>query len=103
MIQLVLTVALLAAVAAVVAKRWQRTRAGRRRPGATIHAPIEVSGFDEIDATVQHRRCVCAGWLTSSGETSRAVGERRYRVVRLVCGECGREELVYFDVTAVFQ
>jgi hypothetical protein len=102
-IQLVLTVALLAAVVVVGTRRWQRTRAAGRRPGATIHAPIEVSGFDEIDATVQHRRCVCGGWLALSGETSRAVGARRYRVVRLVCGECGREELVCFDVTAVFQ
>ena len=103
MIQLVLTVALLAAVVAVGTKRWQRTRAARRRPGATIHLPVAVSSFDEIDAVVVGRRCVCGGWLALSGETSRAVGERRYRVVRLVCGECGREELVYFDVTAVFQ
>ena len=103
MIQLALTVALLAAVVAVGAKRWQRTRAARRRPGATIHLPVAVSTFDEIDATVQGRRCRCGGWLASSGETSRAVGDRRYRVVRLVCGECGRDELVYFDVTAVFQ
>jgi hypothetical protein len=37
-----------------------------------------------------------------SGETSRTVGDRRFRVARLVCNECERAELMYFDVTAVF-
>jgi hypothetical protein len=30
------------------------------------------------------------------------VGQRRYRVVRLVCPDCEREQLLHFDVTAVF-
>ena len=102
MIQLALTLALVAAVVVAGAKRWQRMRAARRRPGATIHLPVEVSSFDEIDATVQGRRCRCGGSLVSTGEASRGVGDRRYRVVRLLCRDCEREELMYFDVTAVF-
>ena len=103
MIAFALTLAVLAAVVAVGAKRWQRTRAARGRPGATIHLPVEVSSFDEIDEAVRDRRCLCGGPLVSTGEASRAVGERHSRVVRLVCRECEREELMYFDVTAVFQ
>ena len=102
MIAFVLALAILAAVVAVGVKRWRRTRAARGRPGATIHLPVEVSSFDEIDAAVRDRRCFCGGWLVSTGETSHAAGGRRYRVVRLVCRECEREELMYFDVTAVF-
>jgi hypothetical protein len=28
--------------------------------------------------------------------------QRRFRVARLVCNRCERDELMYFDVTAVF-
>ena len=42
------------------------------------------------------------GNLRLGGATSRAVHDRRFRVVRLVCPECERDELVYFDVTAAF-
>ena len=30
----------------------------------------------------------------------RLIGERRFRITRLVCNECERDELMYFDVTA---
>jgi len=102
MINLVLGVAVLVAVIAVGVRRYQRTRAERRRPGATIHLPVSVSGFDEIDAAVQGRTCWCGGHLVVTGETSRSVGERRFRIARLVCNQCERDELMYFDVTAVF-
>lgn len=74
----------------------------RRQPGATIRLPIIVGGFDEIDAAVASQRCSCGEAVGVSGETSRLVGQRRYRIVRLVCGECEREQQLYFDVTAVF-
>jgi len=101
-IGLLLGLAVLAAVVAAVARRWQRARAARRRPGATIHRPVAVRSFDEIDAALQGRTCWCGGSFVLSGETSRAVGDRRFRVARLVCNECERDELIYFDVTAVF-
>ena len=102
MIGLLLGLAVLAAVVSVGVRRWQRLRARRRRPGATIHRPVAVRRFDEIDAAVQGRPCWCGGFFVVAGETSRAVGERRFRIVRLVCNECERDELIYFDVTAVF-
>ncbi len=102
MIAILLTVAVLAAVISVAARRWQRARAARRRPGASIHRPVAVSSFDQIDAAVHGRTCWCGGFLVLAGETSRAWGDRRFRIARLVCNECERDELMYFDVTAVF-
>jgi hypothetical protein len=102
MIGLVLTVVVLVAVLTTGVRRWQRTRAMRRRPGATIHLPVTVSRFDEIDAAVQGRTCWCGGFYVVTGETSRVAGDRRFRVTRLVCNRCERDELMYFDVTAVF-
>jgi hypothetical protein len=99
---LLIGIAVLAAVLAAGMRRYQRARAARRRPGATIHMPVTVSSFDEIDAVVQGRTCWCGGFLAVAGETSRAAGERRFRIARLVCNQCERDELMYFDVTAVF-
>ena len=102
MIGLLLTVAVLAAVLSVGGRRWTRARTARRRPGATILRAVTVRRFDEIDAAIDGRTCGCGGVLVRAGETSRAVGERRFRVARLVCNQCERDELMYFDVTAVF-
>ena len=102
MITLFLGLAVLAAVIAVGLRRLQRTRTARRRPGATIHRPVAVSRFDEIDAAVSGRECWCGGLFVVAGETSRSVGDRRFRISRLVCNQCERDELMYFDVTAVF-
>jgi len=99
---LLMGLAVIAAVVSVGWRRLQRSRAARQRPGATIHAPVLVTRFDEIDAAIQGRQCWCGGALVESGETSRAIGERRFRVVRLVCNDCERDQLMYFDVTAVF-
>ena len=102
MIGLLLGLAVLVAVVAAGVRRWQRTRATRHRPGATIHRPVTVGSFDEIDRALRGRTCWCGGFFVLSGETSRTVGDRRFRVARLVCNECERDELIYFDVTAVF-
>ena len=102
MIGVFLALAVIAAVVAVGSRRWQRRRAQLKRPGATIHIPVVVDRFDEIDAAIMGQRCWCSGSFHLAGETSRAIGERRYRVVRLVCNECERDQLMYFDVTAVF-
>ena len=102
MIGLLLGLAVLAAIISVAVRRLQRARAARRRPGATIHRPVPVSRFDEIDVALQGRACWCGGALVGVGETSRTLGQRQFRIVRLVCAECERDELMYFDVTAVF-
>ncbi len=102
MIGLVLALALIAAMTAVGLRRWRRSQEARRRPGATLHRAVPVTRFDEIDATLDGRRCRCGAPLLSAGETSRVVGVRRFRIVRLLCRECERDEVVYFDVTRVF-
>jgi len=101
-IGIVMGLAVLVAVIAVGVRRARESRATRRRPGATIQRPVVVSRFDEIDAAIQGRVCDCGGTFVESGETSRSVRERRFRIVRLVCNECEGDELMYFDVTAVF-
>ena len=102
MTSLFLGFAVLAAVLAVGIRRFQKTRTARRRPGATIYRPVPVRRFDEIDTALRDRACICGGALRVVGETSRAAGDRRFRIARLVCSECERDELMYFDVTAVF-
>jgi len=100
MITLILGIVVLVAVVVMGVRRFQKSHAERRRPGATIHRPVPVQRFDEIDTFINGRACWCGGTFFTSGETSRAIGERRFRIARLVCSECERDELVYFDVTA---
>lgn len=103
MIGLFMSLAIIAAIAAVGYRRWQRDRLKFKRPGTSIFEAIVVDGFDAIDAVVQEQRCGwCESRLAESGETSRNVADRRYRVVRLVCHECEREVVLFFDVTQVF-
>lgn len=102
MIGVLLGLAVVAAVASVALRRRQRIRRARRQPGATIDRAVPVSRFDEIDVALSGRTCWCGGRALAAGETSRVVGARRLRIVRVVCSECERDELVYFDVTRVF-
>lgn len=103
MITLLMGLAVIAAVAAVGLRRWQRARRLSRRPGASLLKPVIVQGFDEIDAAVEAQACAwCGGRLVNGGETSRNAGERRFRIVRAVCRQCERELAMYFDVTRVF-
>lgn len=102
MIGVFLGLAVIAAVAAVGFRRWQRLRAARRRPGATLQRAVPVTRFDEIDALLDGRICRCGAPLRNTGEASRVRGSRRFRIVRLLCPECQRDEVVYFDVTRVF-
>lgn len=103
MIGLFMALALIAAITVVGMRRWQRNRIKYNRPGTSIFEAIAVDGFDEIDNVVEEQNCGwCDSRLSPSGETSRSVGDRRYRIVRLVCDECERQLVLYFDVTQVF-
>ncbi len=102
MIGALLALAVLAAVVSVGVRRWNRLRAERNRPGATLLRAVFVDRFDAIDKAIEGRICWCGGALVRAGESSRAVGERRFRIARLVCAQCERDELMYFDVTAIF-
>jgi|JRYF01.1.fsa_nt_gb hypothetical protein len=103
MVGLIMALAVIAAVLTAGLRRYRRRQGIRNRAGVDLEKPICVERFDEIDTALEHRRCAwCDGALTLAGESSAAAGERRLRVVRLVCEECERDERVYFDVTRIF-
>src|SRR6185295_733848 len=84
---LLLGIAVIAAVAAVGRRRWHRARlerAARTRAGASAELAIHIRSFTEMDEHLGHRWCSCGGYLERSGEGSRAVADRRYRIARLV-------------------
>ena len=99
-----MTLALLAALVAVGARRWQRARlrrAARTRLGVSPERAIHVRSFSEIDEHLGRRWCACGGFLERSGEGTRDVEGRRYRVARLTCQECEATDEVFFDTTDV--
>lgn len=102
MIGLFLSLAIIAAVVSLGVRRRQRRSSGSR-PGATILRPVLVDRFDDIDTALRERLCWCGGTYAAVGETSRSVADRRFRIARLVCPVCEREEFVYFDVTMALQ
>ena len=104
MIGLLLAVAIVVAVVAVGLRRLHRARlqrAARTRVGAGPDRAYHVRSFAEIDEHLGRRWCVCGGFLERTGEGTREVGGRRFRVARLVCQECERPEEVFFDTTDV--
>lgn len=100
---------LFAAVAVVAAAVWLgrgvRTRRERRRlregPGTSAARAIPVRSFDAIDRAVASRRCHCGSRLRTAGEGARQEGDRRLRMVQLVCDECEESWPLYFDVSEV--
>jgi hypothetical protein len=97
---IVLTLALIAALAAV----WRRRLARRRvlamaatLPGATPAAAIRLDGMGGLDEALRARRCICGGFLENLGERSERRADRVLRVVRAECRRCEREQIVYFD------
>jgi|SRR5215813_11430844 len=104
MIGFVLAVTVIVAVAAVALRRLRRARlrrAARSRAGASADLAIHVRSYGEIDDHLERRWCSCGGYLARTGEGSRAVAGRRFRIVRLVCQECERGDEVFFDTTDV--
>ena len=104
MIGLLFTIVIIAAVVAMALKRRRRSRLPRAaltRAGASAELAIHIRSFTEMDEHLGHRWCSCGGYLERSGEGSRAVADRRYRIARLVCQECERSEEVFFDTTDI--
>ena len=101
---LLLVFALLAALVAMGLRRRRRAslrRAAATREGATLERAIYVRNFADIDDHLTRRWCHCGGYLERTGEGSRDVGGRRYRVARLRCQECEDLAEVFFDTTEV--
>jgi hypothetical protein len=99
---LVMTLAIVAAIVAVARRRWRRralVRAAREREGATPELAIAVRSFSEIDDHLGRRWCHCGGYLERTGEGTREMGGRRFRIARLRCQECEDPAEVFFDTT----
>jgi hypothetical protein len=101
---------LFAAVVLITAAVWvtrglrtRRARAATRSgPGTSPAAALAVTSFDQIDRMVAARRCHCGAGVRPTGEGTREAGERRFRYVRLECDACEDEQMLFFDVTAIF-
>ena len=101
---LLMVAAIVAAVTSMGLRRQRRARlrrAARTRPGATPDLAIAIRSFGEMDEHIDRRWCHCGGYLERSGEGTREVGGRRFRVARLTCQECEAVDEVFFDTTAV--
>ena len=105
MIGVLLTLALLAALAASLRRVLRRRHidtVAASLPGAVPEQAITVGDIGGIDTALRTRRCICGGLLTSLGERSEAHGERMLRAVRAECGRCEKIQTVYFDTATVF-
>jgi hypothetical protein len=103
-ITLVMVAAIVAAVASMGLRRRRRSRlraAARTRAGATPDLAIAIRSFGEMEEHIDRRWCHCGGYLERSGEGTREVAGRRFRVARLTCHECESVDEVFFDTTGV--
>lgn len=103
-VSLLMTVAIVVAVAALARRRMRTARLRRAaavRAGASPDLAIAVRDFTEIDDHLGRRWCHCGGYLERTGEGSREVAGRRFRVVRLRCQECEEACEVFFDTTEI--
>ena len=74
----------------------------RTGPGTSIEQAVPVHSFEDIDHAVGTRRCHCGAGVHTIGEGTREVGDQRFRYTRLECEACEDEQLLFFDVTAIF-
>jgi hypothetical protein len=101
---LLMTIAIVAAVVALARRRWRRqalVRAARERAGATPELAILVRSFTEIDDHLGRRWCHCGGYLERTGEGTREMDGRRFRIAHLRCQDCDDPAEVFFDTTDI--
>jgi hypothetical protein len=96
----------LAVALGVTGRRWWRRRRLRGKllalPAMQPDTAMPVADFDEIEREVVRRRCPCGGRFDNKGESSKAHGDKRLRVVRLECRFCEERSRIYFDVSGMF-
>lgn len=101
-----LIAAALVVALAVTGRKWWRRRRLRSKllalPAMQPDTAMPVSDFDEIEREVAKRRCPCGGRFDNKGESSKTLGNRRLRIVRLECRFCEERSRIYFDVSTLF-
>jgi hypothetical protein len=106
MITILFVLAIVAAVAAVGRKRLRKSRARRlanQGPGSSPEHAIPIRSFEEMDAALRRRRCLCGSFFSLAGEGTREDGQRRLRVARLTCDDCEESREIFFDTSALLQ
>ncbi|HZP39907.1 MAG TPA: hypothetical protein VFD84_00185 [Candidatus Binatia bacterium] len=104
MTALLIGLAVLAAIGATVLRRRRRARIrdlAAAREGGSDERAIPVTSYDEMDAWIARRACVCGGRLAHVGEGTHAARGRRFRIVRARCTACDQLDELYFDTTDV--
>lgn len=99
-----LLVALLAALGAAAVRRRRTARARRAiagLPGSSPETAIRIRDYGDMETAIASRVCLCGNRLDTAGEGSREIGDRRFRVSRLVCPACEEEQFVFFETTDV--
>jgi hypothetical protein len=102
---LLLTLALIIALAFSAWRWWRRRKLDRRLralPGGSAATAIAVASFDEIDEEVRRRRCPCGGRHDVHGEGAETDNGRSLRIVQVECRFCERRSRIYFDVSRLF-
>jgi hypothetical protein len=101
MINLFLTLAIVAVLVVVAVRLLQQRRAERSRPGGSLASAIPIEDYADIDVTVRMQSCPCGGRYAIRGEGPVAKTKRPLRTTHLECRRCNRERVLYFDLTAL--
>jgi hypothetical protein len=104
MIGVILTLALLVALAASARRIQKRRRiaaVASSLPGASAESAIRLVDVGDLDTALRNRRCICGGFLQSLGERSEPFEGRVLRVVRAECGRCEKIQFVYFETATL--
>lgn len=101
MINLILTIAIVAVLFALAVRMIQQRRADRSRPGGSMESAIPIEDYADIDVTVRTQSCPCGGRYSIRGEGPVTGTDRPLRTTHLECRRCNRERVIYFDLTAL--
>ena len=103
MIELLIALAVLFAIAALAVRRWHRRLHERRLPGHSPHTAIPVEDYSDIDAALELETCTCGGRFTLRGEGPVRGPSSSLRMTRAECRRCARELVLYFDMKPTMQ
>jgi hypothetical protein len=101
MLTLTIGVAALAAVLVVAVRLIQQRAFERAQPGRSRETAIPIEDYGDMDVAVRLQTCRCGGRYSLRGEGPLPDGERPLRVAHMECRRCGREQRLYFDLSAV--
>jgi hypothetical protein len=105
MLWLLISLALLAALAASGRRVWKRRRfrsAVAALGGGSRETALAIDAFSDIELHLVTRECPCGGLLASLGERSEKQDGRILRIARVECRRCEERFEVWFDATLAY-